>query len=174
MTDERSTGFGPIAGPGARVLVLGSLPGRASLEAGEYYAHPRNAFWYIMAALCGASGDYEARCRALVDARIAVWDVLHACVRPGSLDADIRSETASPNDFTGFLGAHRQIRLIGFNGRRAQELFERLVVPNLDGHVPRRVLLPSTSPAHAAMPRDKKLEIWRSMLAGDHDTGAEQ
>lgn len=174
MTGERSTGFGPIAAPDARILVLGSLPGRASLRAGEYYAHPRNAFWSIMETLYGARGDYQARYQALIGAKIALWDVLQSSERPGSLDADIRSETASPNDFRGFLAGHPRIRLIAFNGRRAQELFDRLVAPNLDGNVPRRVLLPSTSPAHAAMPRDKKISIWRSMLTGNLDTGAGQ
>ncbi len=162
---QSSIGFAPIAAPDARILILGTLPSRRSLELSEYYAHPRNAFWRIMGELVGAEGDYPARCRALTDAGIAVWDVLRSSVRPGSLDADIRMDTARPNDFAGFFARHPGVRRVGLNGRKAEDMYRRLVLPELDTASQELVSLPSTSPAHAAMTFDKKLEIWRSMLA---------
>lgn len=159
-----SVGFAPIARADARVLVLGSLPGRRSLEMGQYYAHPRNAFWPIMRGLAKASGSYVERCRRLEVAGIAVWDVLHAAVRPGSLDANISLNSAQPNDFKQFFLTHPLIECIGFNGRAAEALFRKRVLPQLDvGHA-RVCLLPSTSPAHAALSVGDKARIWRSML----------
>lgn len=160
-----SVGFAPIARADARVLVLGSLPGRRSLETGEYYAHPRNAFWPIMQRLAKASGSYAERCRRLQAAGIAVWDVLHAAVRPGSLDSSISLNSAQTNDFEQFFSAHPFIECIGFNGRAAESLFRKRVMPQLDvGHA-RVCLLPSTSPAHAALSIGEKARIWRSMLS---------
>lgn len=158
-------GFPPIARDDATLLILGSLPSQASLTAGQYYAHERNGFWPIMAELYGARGDYEARCSALMEAGVAVWDVLEASERPGSLDADIRLGTARANDFEAFFAVHDSIRRIGFNGRKAEALFQRFVCPQLSEDPPEAVLLPSTSPAHAALSVDEKLAIWRRLLA---------
>lgn len=162
---ESSSGFAPIAGSDPTILILGSLPGIRSIEAGEYYAHARNAFWPIMRELYGIDGGYAERCAQLTQHGIAVWDVLRSSVRPGSLDSDIRLETAAPNDFAGFFAAHSAVARIGFNGRKAEDLYRRLVLPSLRAPTHELVSLPSTSPAHAAMLFDKKLEIWRSMLA---------
>lgn len=158
----RSVGFAPIAGPDARVLILGSLPGVRSLEAVEYYAHPQNAFWKIMHALYGVDGDYASRCGQLIEQRVAVWDVLASSVRPGSMDSDIRKP--APNDFHKFLENHTDIEIVGFNGKTAERLFRQLVLPSLNTELPELARLPSTSPAYASMPFDRKLEIWRSML----------
>jgi hypoxanthine-DNA glycosylase len=156
-------GFPPIARPDARVLVLGTMPGVASLAAGEYYAHPRNAFWGIMAALLGfdAAAPYTERATALRDAGIALWDVLDACRRPGSLDTAIEPETIVVNDFAGFFAAHPRIGHVFFNGGKAAELFRRhvgaAVLPA--GVATRR--LPSTSPTNARLRFADKLEAWR-------------
>ena len=159
-----SAGFPPIAGPDARILILGSLPGVASLDAMEYYAHPQNAFWKIMQQLYGIEGNYGSRCAQLVARQIAVWDVLASSVRPGSMDADIRAATATPNDFGKFLNKHSVIDRICFNGKTAERLFRRLVMPQVDADLPELSGLPSTSPAYASMPFDRKLEIWRSII----------
>ncbi len=98
-----AVGFPAIARADARILILGSLPGERSLHANQYYAHPRNAFWKIMAEIANAQGSYSERCNALMDARIALWDVLASSVRPGSMDANIQSKTAVANNFSGFL-----------------------------------------------------------------------
>lgn len=157
-------GFPPIARDDARVLVLGSLPSEASLRAREYYAHPRNAFWTIMHVIAGAEGDYAARGRALQARGIAVWDVLSSSVRPGSLDADIDMTSAVPNDFGAFLAGHRDLRLVCFNGRMAQQVFERRVRRSLEGLDLEFALLPSTSPAHDALTVSEKLTAWRGVI----------
>jgi len=158
---ERSAGFPPLARSDARLLILGSLPGVRSIEEGQYYAHPRNAFWRIMAELAGASGDYEQRCQALLDAGIAVWDVLASSVRPGSLDANIDMQTAQVNDFAGFLAGHAHISRICFNGQAAARMFAgRVTLDAAQRHVSLHTL-PSTSPAHAAMNYEEKLARWR-------------
>ena len=127
-----------------------------------------------MGELAGATGEYPERCQRLIECRIAVWDVLHSSVRPGSLDADIRLDTARPNDFAGFFAAHPHVRTVCFNGRKAEDLYRRLVLPALDGFEHELSSLPSTSPAHAAMSFDKKLEIWRSMLEQTGSLSGEQ
>lgn len=165
---EQSSGFPPIVGPGARVLVLGTLPSRASLAAREYYAHPQNAFWRIMAEIAGASGVYEARCEALIAAGIAVWDVLESSIRPGSMDADIDMATAVPNDFESFFAQHRDIRLLCFNGQKAEYLFRRFGPAR---QAQRTERLPSTSPAYASMSYERKLVAWRGIIEPEIETG---
>lgn len=157
-------GFAPIARRDARVLVLGSLPSARSIEAGEYYAHPRNAFWQIIAELTGAAGSYTRRCAALIEHRIALWDVLAHSVRPGSLDSAIRLHTAQPNDFAGFFREHPDLERTCFNGRTAEQLFRKLVQPGTGTSKQELVVLPSTSPACAAVSFEDKLAHWRRAL----------
>ena len=160
----RSDGFRPIARLDATILILGSLPGQCSIDAGEYYAHPQNAFWKIMSSLYGIEGSYEERCAGLIEHRIALWDVLASSVRPGSLDASIRTDTATVNDFGQFLVTHTNIRLVAFNGQKAQQLFKRIVnIDNVCRSIDFRAL-PSTSPAYAAMPFSGKLDAWNTVL----------
>lgn len=151
----------PVADKKSRVLILGSMPGVASLKAQQYYAHPQNAFWPIMGDLVGASPAlaYPRRLAALKKSGIALWDVLACCFRAGSLDSAIVGEEV--NDLAGFLAAHPGITRICFNGAKAAESFARGVdpatlPPGLSLH-----RLPSTSPAHAGMSRDKKRAAWR-------------
>lgn len=159
-----SKGFAPIARADARVLLLGSLPGQKSLADHQYYAHPQNAFWPIMRELFGVNGCYDERCMGLVTKQVAVWDVLRASVRPGSLDADIRHETAQINDFETFLKIHINIELIAFNGKKAEQLFRRMAPSRCTEHL-RLVGLPSTSPAFASMSYARKLDAWRAGLS---------
>jgi hypoxanthine-DNA glycosylase len=160
---EPSYGFPPIARVDARLLILGSLPGQRSLAEQQYYAHPQNAFWRIMRDVFGIDGDYERRCEGLRLKRVAVWDVLRASERPGSMDADIRAGTAELNDFKHFLDKYQGISRVLCNGRKAEELFRRRVVATLD-RSPEVLGMPSTSPAYAAMRYDTKLDIWRKAL----------
>jgi len=159
--------FAPIATRNAETLVLGSLPGRKSLEMQRYYAHPHNAFWKLVAAIFGGDGDlpYTRRVRILTANRVALWDVLAAAYRPGSLDSSIEHASAQANDFEEFFRTHRKIRRVFFNGRKAEELFRRFVLPGLGPEfaVIRYECLPSTSPAHAGMPFANKLERWRTI-----------
>lgn len=160
----RSLGFPPVARRDARILILGSLPGQRSIAAGEYYAHPQNGFWKIMAELVGASGSYEQRCAALLKSHIALWDVLGSSLRPGSLDADIQLATAEVNDFATFFEQHTSIRRILFNGQKAAQIFTRRVLPRLVRQEVDRLTMPSTSPAHAAMSYTDKLLAWRAAI----------
>lgn len=155
--------FEPIATPDARILILGSMPGVASLEAGEYYAHPHNAFWRIMGELVGAGPDksYPERTRILKARGIAVWDVLKSCTRPGSLDSSIRDEV--PNDFATFFAAHPRIAHIGLNGGKAAASFRKHAVRHCPPNAIATVL-PSTSPAHAARSFAEKCVLWRTAL----------
>lgn len=160
--------FLPVADPDARVLIVGSMPGIASLEAQRYYAHPRNSFWPIMASICGfdAGLPYEQRLASLRQAKVALWDVLASCAREGSLDSDIVTKSIRANDFAGFLVAHSDVRAVLCNGGTAYRMFrQRVLQPLLTAH-PQLLLrqLPSTSPAHASMTRQAKLEAWAGVL----------
>jgi TDG/mug DNA glycosylase family protein len=158
--DMQSIGFAPVARSDARILILGSLPSRRSLDADEYYAHPQNSFWRIMSELVQATGDYEQRCAAVKKSGIALWDVLAESFRPGSLDADIDMATARINDFSNFFKSHQSVKLICFNGKKAAQIFVREGA-SIDINI-RMQTLPSTSPAHASMSYAEKLAEWRA------------
>lgn len=145
------------------------MPGQASLAAQAYYAHPRNAFWPIMGALFDAGPEqaYEERLMRLKKHRIALWDVLASCVRPGSLDADIEPASIEVNDFPAFLAAHPKIERICFNGAAAAQCFRRHAEPALTHLALEYTRLPSTSPAHAGLSLAAKLEAWRQALTAD-------
>ena len=154
-------GFKPVAGPDARILILGSMPGAASLEATQYYAFPRNAFWKIMGDLykAGPQLDYRSRLQVLVQNQVALWDVIASCRRPGSLDSAISQDDMKTNDFNSFFIQYPDITHVYFNGQKAAGLFKQKVLPSLAGHF-NYTTLPSTSPAHAAKCYAAKLESW--------------
>ncbi|MBI5936552.1 MAG: DNA-deoxyinosine glycosylase [Betaproteobacteria bacterium] len=160
----RVRGFGPIANADAEILILGSMPSAASLAAGQYYAHPRNQFWPIAAELFGfdVMAPYRARTQALKAARIAVWDVLHSCVRRGSLDSSIEDAGLAVNDFVVFFARHKKIRHVLFNGAKAEQCYKRYVLPSVAAVPVAYMRLPSTSPANASLPFAAKLEVWRA------------
>ena len=164
---RRVRSFPPLEDRHARVLVLGSMPGAASLAAGQYYAHPRNHFWPIMGRLFGAGPDlpYAKRVRRLKSCGIAVWDVLESCVRPGSLDADIEESSIAVNDFARFFDAHPGISAVFFNGAKAESAYRRHVLKGLPPPACRLPVhrLPSTSPAHAALSLEGKLAAWEQL-----------
>ena len=148
-----------------KVLILGSLPSRKSIESSQYYGHPRNAFWPVMGALFGAAPPlpYETRKQMLIDRHVAVWDVLAASIRPGSMDAAIDAGSATANDFATLFAAQPGIRCVFFNGQAAAKLFAQLVAPTLENGSNRHEyqVLPSTSPAHAAMRIEEKIAAWQ-------------
>ncbi|WP_084570400.1 DNA-deoxyinosine glycosylase [Methylosinus sp. PW1] len=162
-----SKGFPPVSRADARVLILGSLPGQVSLARVQYYAQPRNAFWPIMGRLFGVAAElpYEERLEQLMEKGVALWDVCAQGRRPGSLDQKIDVASVVVNDIAGFLTAHPQTALVCLNGGKAGDLYRRMVAPTLLASAPPSVILPSTSPAHAAMSFDRKLEHWRAALA---------
>ncbi len=162
----RVESFPPLARRGATVLILGSVPGVASLRAGQYYAHPRNHFWRLLGELLGfdASASYAHRVRAVTAARIAVWDVLQSCEREGSLDAAIDDRTLVPNDFAAFFRRHRQVARVFFNGAKAEACYRRCVLPNVTAPLIEYRRLPSTSPANASQSHGDRLVAWRGIL----------
>src|SRR4051794_16679967 len=131
------TSLPPVVDDATRVLVLGSMPGEKSLQMQQYYAHPRNAFWRIMGEVIGVDPDaaYHARLEGLRRAGIGLWDVLHLCDRPGSLDSAIVRETMEANDFQRLYASHPGIVRVCFNGTKAAQVFERLVAPHLHAQV---------------------------------------
>lgn len=166
MTRIRS--FAPVAEGNAARLILGSIPGVASLRAHQYYAHPRNQFWPIIGELFGMDSGmpYAGKVGVLSSSGIALWDVLKSCNRAGSLDAYIKQDSIVPNDFSTFFARHPQVREVYFNGATAEQLFRRHVLPGLPAGLRTYERLPSTSPAHAAMPYADKLASWRVITIG--------
>lgn len=160
-----SYSFAPVSNADARGLILGSMPGKISLELNQYYALPQNAFWKIMGELVGAYQylPYEKRLCVLKSSGIALWDVLASCERgESSLDSHIRNESA--NDFASFFARHPRITQVFFNGSKAEQCFKKFVqgtqtLPPLKFH-----RLPSTSPAHAGMRYEDKLQVWQAAI----------
>lgn len=157
------TGLSAQIGADCRVLVLGSMPGVASLRQAQYYAHPRNRFWPLMALLAGVepSAPYPQRLQQLHKAGIGVWDVIGECRRRGSLDADIVRGSEVPNALGPAVAALRDLRLIACNGAAAHRAFLRFIVP-VGGNPQVPVLaLPSTSPANAAASLGALQQAWQ-------------
>ena len=163
----RIIAFEPVAPPGARVLILGSMPSVESLNQGFYYAHPRNAFWRILAQVFGEPfpEDIPGRVALLERHGSALWDVLQSCEREGSLDSAIRRP--EPNDFEGLFRRCPGIRRILLNGGTAERLFMKWGKPFTEGRELQR--LPSTSPAYT-LSYERKLAQWRQALNYEHES----
>jgi TDG/mug DNA glycosylase family protein len=163
----RIIAFEPVAPPGARMLILGSMPSVESLNQGFYYAHPRNAFWHILADVYGEPlpVDIPGKVALLTRHDIALWDVLQSCERQGSLDSAIRQPT--PNDFRSLFLRCSGIRQIRFNGGTAERLFMKWGRPFTEGRDCRRV--PSTSPAYT-ISYERKLAQWRQALNYEYES----
>ncbi len=159
--------FEPIIGQQPRIIILGSMPGVMSLEAAQYYAHPRNVFWRIIQELFDIDhqASYSWRVAQLSRQPLVLWDTLQACRRPGSLDSNIDADSARANDFPRLLRHYPEIGAILFNGASAEKYFRRLVLPLLQGdHDIELLRMPSTSPANAGMNFDQKLAAWQRLL----------
>lgn len=158
---ERIFSFDPVWREDAKILILGSMPSVESLKQGFYYAHPRNAFWPMMAEILEekAPQAIEEKKDMLIRHRIALWDSAHSCEREGSLDSAIRAPRA--NDFEMLYKNCPGIRHVFFNGAAAYELYRKLVAKEDGEHVFHR--LPSTSPAYT-LKYESKLLIWQQAL----------
>jgi hypoxanthine-DNA glycosylase len=163
-------GFQPIADKDAKILVLGSMPSDISLKKQEYYGFRHNTFWIIMSALFVDNkkviNKYSLRKKMLLDNNIALWDVLQSCHREGSLDAAIKMDSIKINDFKSFFSIHPAIHKVLFNGSKAETIFKKYVLPEIMeqfGYL-QFTRLPSTSPAHAAMTVEQKIEIWQKEI----------
>lgn len=160
--------FPPVVDQRTHTLILGSMPGRVSLAAAQYYAHPRNAFWHIMGEIFGAGPEvpYGQRLGILLANRIGLWDVIGSCTRATSLDTDIDEPSIAANDFRQLLQSCRSIRIILFNGSKAEQTFARHVRPGITTMLTdiRLQRLVSTSPANARYSQTDKTAIWRTQL----------
>ena len=154
------TGLGPVADDRTRLLVLGSFPGVASLQAQQYYGHPRNQFWPILGALWGTdlvAMAYPQRLAVLAQRGLGLWDVYARCRRQGSLDSAIRQ--AEPNDLAGLAARLPALRAIAHNGAESARALRSTGALGLPVY-----RLPSTSPANASWSFQRKLAAWREVL----------
>lgn len=159
---SQAQSFPPVVRPDCRLLILGSLPGAASLAAGRYYAHPHNRFWQLMGVVLETDLEarpYEARLETLLAAGIGLWDVVASARRPGSLDSAIRGALA--NDLAALVESLPDLRAVAFNGAKSHALGSRLLGPI---GLP-LLRLPSSSPANAGIPLADKLDRWASLRA---------
>ena len=160
METTRIYSYAPIWASGAQILILGTAPSRESLKQGFYYAHPRNAFWPILADIFGAPppSTVDEKKALLTLNQIALWDVAHSCVRPGPLDQNIRD--VEPNDVPGLLERCPQIRRVLFNGSSAHTLYQRFFknISTIE-----TIRMPSTSPAYT-LAYARKLALWQSEI----------
>lgn len=159
----RWQGLAPVADARTRALVLGSFPGRRSLQLQQYYAHPQNQFWPLLQALWPqhvqpGRDDYAGRCEWLLARGLGLWDVYASCERQGSLDSAIRA--AEVNDFAGLRQRCPQLALALHNGGESYKHAGRVQALGLAA-----VKLPSTSPANASWRFDRKVQAWREALA---------
>ncbi|HUQ13211.1 MAG TPA: DNA-deoxyinosine glycosylase [Novosphingobium sp.] len=160
MIAPRKSSFAPIVAPDTRVLILGSLPGEASLAASRYYAHPQNQFWRLAGAAIGreiASLDYDARIAALLGTGVGMWDTVGSARRAGSLDGAIREIAA--NDLRALVGSLPGLRAVGFNGGTAARIGRKALV----GTALALIDLPSSSPAYCAVTFEQKAERWKAL-----------
>lgn len=158
-------GFGYIAADKPHWMILGTMPSIESLNQDFYYAHPRNAFWPLMHNLTGLPIKNQTEKELLIkQAGLVLWDVLNSCQRQGSLDSAIKDPQA--NDFEAFLLKYPTITTICFNGQKAQQLFKRYVLKQQN--IPKEIhyiVLPSTSPANAAITVEDKRLFWQENLS---------
>lgn len=156
-------GFAPIIGEAPRVLVLGTMPSQQSLAKQQYYGHPQNRFWWIISELIGFDAElYQDKVTQAKARGLAIWDVCGSCHRPGSLDSAIAPDSVQANPLKQLIASYPSLQCIAFNGQAAYKLFQK--------HISREPLLPelvlpSTSPAYAAMKPEQKLEQWRALVA---------
>lgn len=162
MAAERKRSFPPVVDANTRVLILGSLPGEASLAAGQYYANPRNAFWRLLETVLDAplvTLAYEDRLVTLQSRGVGLWDVVAEAERRGSLDTAILNPSA--NDLLALVETLLALRVVAFNGGTAAKLGSRLLAPVANRMA--LIALPSSSPAHAARSFAQKAEAWSAL-----------
>lgn len=164
-------GFTPIVNTHAKILILGSMPGEASLQKMQYYGHTRNSFWPIILTLLDQTADldiidYSQRKNLLIKNKIAVWDVLQSCFRSGSLDTAIKMKSIKVNDFYTLFSRYNAIEKVCFNGSKAESIYTKYILPDIskDFKYLKYARLPSTSPAYASMNLQQKTQAWKKEI----------
>lgn len=154
--------FDPISDLDITILILGSLPGDKSLELAEYYGHSRNRFWKIIATITNNDMPltYTDKIALVLKSKIGIWDVVHKANRKGSLDTAIEGE--EPNDLDNFIARHKNLKVIGFNGKKAHALYDKYFGRKKEIQY---ISLPSTSPANAGIDFDSICNQWRKILS---------
>lgn len=158
--NTRLSGLPPVIAPHTRLVVLGSFPGVASLQAQQYYGHPRNHFWPILAALWGQdlpALPYAQRLQVMQDHGLGLWDVYAHCRREGSLDSAIQDPVL--NDLASLRQQAAGLRGVAHNGGESARAMRHTAALGLPVW-----RLPSTSPANASWSFDRKLAAWRSVF----------
>lgn len=153
-------GLGPVVGASTRLVVLGSFPGVASLAAQQYYGHPRNHFWPILAAIWTLDLvplPYAQRIEAMLARGLGLWDVYARCEREGSLDSAIQS--AQFNDLASLKETAPRLQAIAHNGGESARALKHTQSLGVAVH-----RLPSTSPANATWSFERKLAAWRAVF----------
>jgi hypoxanthine-DNA glycosylase len=161
---QRLHGLPPVVGASTRLVVLGSFPGVASLQAGQYYAHPRNHFWPILSALWNVdlvALPYAERLEQVLARGLGLWDVYASCRREGSLDSAI--EQPEFNDLAGLTQRSPQLQAIAHNGGESARAMRHTRGLGVAVH-----RLPSTSPANASWSFERKLAAWRLAFEEHH------
>ena len=161
LIDNYCESFSPVLGIEPKILILGTMPSRKSLEMQEYYSHPRNVFWKIIFNLLKVTekNAYSYKIGLVKEKQIALWDVCYSCIRKGSLDSNIKDET--PNQITDLLQKHQSIEIVIFNGQKAREKYLKYFdyINGLKYHC-----LPSTSPANTNMNFQEKIVKWNHAI----------
>lgn len=158
MSGDRLVGLPPVVTRATRLLVLGSFPGVASLQAQQYYGHPRNQFWRLLSMLWDVDlvgADYPQRLAEVRRRGLGLWDIYASCRRQGSLDQAI--EDAEFNDLASLRRLAPKLQVVAHNGGESARAMRQ--VASLGYAVLR---LPSTSPANASWSFDRKLQAWRA------------
>ncbi|SEN32363.1 G/U mismatch-specific uracil-DNA glycosylase [bacterium A37T11] len=157
------TSFGPIVCDHTRILILGSSPGDRSLSLQQYYGHPQNRFWRVMAFVTKSDvpSTYDEKKALILNNGFGLWDVAQHVIREGSMDHAITFD--EPNDISGLLAARPAIRVVGFNGKKAEALFNKYFIRNDRISY---LSLPSTSPANAGIGFEALCKNW-SRLSKD-------
>lgn len=155
------TSFDAVSNQETSVLILGTMPGDKSLDLGEYYGHSRNRFWKIISKI--TENDlpitYADKKSLLYKTKIGIWDIAHKVNRKGSLDSEIKNE--EPNDLDNFITKHKKLKIIGFNGKKAEALFDKYFDRNKNI---KYISLPSTSPANTSISYNDLCDKWGKIL----------
>lgn len=159
--DAQKHSFAPVVNADTRLLILGSLPGDASLAQQQYYAHPQNRFWHLLSEVIGVNlveQQYQNKLAYLLQHGIGLWDVVASAQRRGSLDSQIREH--QQNDLPGLIATLPRLELIAFNGGTAAKIGTKILASMRATH--RQLILPSSSPAYT-LPYAQKLERWKEL-----------
>jgi double-stranded uracil-DNA glycosylase len=162
QSDGVKVGLPPIARPDTRLFILGSLPGDASLAAGQYYAHPQNQFWRLLGSVIDEDlrpMTYDERLECVARHRVGLWDVIGSAIRAGSLDQAIR--LANHNRVEQLVQAFPELEAIAFNGGTSAAIGRKLIG---SGHRLTLIDLPSSSPANTR-PFAEKAAAWSKLQA---------